>query len=374
MSSDDDIFAEGESTNLKCFPSKFSTINAAMDLMDIRSSADAKDLVFHLTNNQNRTAWHIANTASTRVKNLISKLSTDPPFETALMSEIREVLTNPDYDFECSVLLSSIRTHDSLSINEMDDSVNEEDQSDVLVLFGSPASLFQMFLSIPSIQKLLLDLIFESVAKESSYSAQLLAQLLRPVGIKSFFTNFASVEDAANRLIVLIGIVKDYQIKSHILQALPELIASPVENSKQDSNSTAVGSIIQRIIDLLDGAFMSINDNHSNHILFAEIIECINHFPLEASSLKRLKSACKDVIVHSTRSLSNQRCTVAIIRSLFASEITKSFSREEVCEFVSLFRNKMRISEVMTESDQIFSLYVETISLVFRSDSQFKFE
>ncbi|KAM7542885.1 hypothetical protein Aperf_G00000001331 [Anoplocephala perfoliata] len=278
-----------------------------MSLMDIRSSAEAKDLVFHLDGNQNKTAWHIANTASTRVKNLVAKLSTDALFETALLSEIREVLTNPEYVFECNVLLSSVRTNDPLLSDEVYDSVNEEDQSDVLVLFGSPASLFQMFLSVPSLQKPLLDLIFEIVAKESSFSAQLLAQLVRPVGIKSFFTNFASVDEAANRLIELIGIIKDHQIKSHILQTLPELIASPVDDSKADSNSTAVGGIIQRIIDLLDGVFMSTNDDPTNHILFAEIIECVNHFPLEASSLNRLKCACRDAVAHSTGSLSNQR-------------------------------------------------------------------
>lgn len=373
MSTEDDIFAEGDSTNPKCFPSKFHAMNSALDFMDIKSSTDTKCLVFHSTSSQSRTAWHIANTAGSRAKSLIAKLSADAPFEADLLNEIKEILTNPNYEFECSILLSSIQTHDSMLEDDMDDFANEEDQSDVLVLFGSPTSLFQIFLSISSLQRYLLDLMFECIGKESAYSAPLLAQLLRPVGIKAFFTNFSTIEDTANRLIELIGVVKEHQIKSHILQALPELIASPIEESKQDSSSTAVGGIIQKIIDLLNGIFLSNSEDPSNHILFTEIIECVNHFPLEGSALSRLKCAFKDII-HSMGSSSHQKYTVAIIRSLFASELTKSFSSEEICEFITILRNRILLSEIMLESDQVFALYVETIAMVFRSDNQLKFE
>nr|CDS30323.1 Fanconi anemia group D2 protein [Hymenolepis microstoma] len=342
--------------------------------MDIKSSADGKCLVFNLSGSQRRTAWHVANTASSRAKSLIAKLSADAQFETDLLTEVKVILTDPNYEFECNALLSSIHTRDSIIEDDVDDFSNEEDQSDVLVLFGSPASLFQIFLSISSLQKYLLDLMLECIGKESTYSASLLAQLLRPVGIKSFFTNFSTIEDTANRLIELIGVVNEHLIKSHILQALPELMASPVEESRQEFSSLAIGGIIQKIIDLLDGVLLSTSEDPENHMLFTEIIECVNHFPLEGSALHRLKSACKDVILHSVGTPSHQKCTVAIIRSLFASELTKSFSSEEICEFITILRNRMQLSKIMLESEQIFTLYVETINMIFRSDNQLKSE
>lgn len=374
MSTDEDIFAEGDSMNPKCFPSKFHAINSALESMDIKNSLDSRCLVFNLTHGQSKTAWHIANTTGSRIKILTAKLSADDLFETDLLNEVKELLTNLDYEFERSVLLSSILTHDSLMEDDMDDFANEEDQADVLVLFGSPASLFQILLSILSLQKFLLDLMFECIGKELPYSAQLLAQLLRPVGIKSFFSNFNAIEETANRMIELIGVVKEHQLKSHILQALPELIASPVDGSNQESNSAALRGIIQKIIDLLDGVFLSTTEDPSNHVLFTEIIECVNHFPLEGTALNRLKCACKDLIIHSAGNPLHQKCTIAIVRSLFASELTKSFGSEEICDFITVLRNRMRLSEIMLESDQIFALYVETVNLIFRSDNHLKFE
>ncbi|VDN96642.1 unnamed protein product [Rodentolepis nana] len=374
MSTDDDIFAESDSNISKCFSSKFHAILTALDFMDIKCSTDNKCLVFHLTGSQRRTAWHIANTASSRAKSLIAKLSADAQFETDLLSDVKLILTDSNYEFECNALLSSIQTRDSIVEDDADDFSNEEDQSDVLVLFGSPASLFQIFLSISSLQKYLIDLMLECIGKESKYSASLLAQLLRPVGIKSFFTHFSTIEETANRLIELIGLVNDHLIKSHILQSLPDLMASPIEESRQDFSSSTVGGIIQKVIDLLEGVLHSTNEDSENHMLFMEIIECVNHFPLEGSALHRLKSACKDVILRSIGSPSHQKCTVAIIRSLFASELTKSFSSEEICEFITILRNRMQLSKIMLESDQIFTLYVETINMIFRSDNQLKLE
>ncbi|VDM21432.1 unnamed protein product [Hydatigera taeniaeformis] len=243
-----------------------------------------------------------------------------------------------------------------------------------MILFGSPASAFQLFLSIPCLQPQLIDIILENVSRGSSYSLQLISQFLRPVGISAFFPTFANLEEVLGRLIELIKSVDEQPIKSYILQVLPELLASPVGNSQDDSNSGIVTNTIQKIIELLDSAFLLTSGGQPNHILVTEIIECANRFPLEGPSLTRLKTACKDVIIGSAETQFTHKCMANVVRSLFASELKKSFSSEEVCDFISLLRSKMRLSEIMVESDEEIPLFLDTLSLVFRSNSQMKFE
>ncbi|KAH9280255.1 Fanconi anemia group D2 protein [Echinococcus granulosus] len=377
MSAEDDIFAEGicsATMGQNHIPSKFSSINRSLKIMDIKGAVDQSCLVFFSPGHQSRTSWHIANTASSRTKALASELSADAVFRDNLVKELREIFSTSQLEFDCNILLSPLLTKDSSISDELDDLINEEDQSDVLMLFGSPASAFQLFLSVPCLQPALLDLLLEVVLSGSNYSLQLISQLLRPVGISTFFTTFTSLEEVVGRLIELIKSVDGQTTKTHILQVLPELLASPVENPQTDLNSEVVSNTIQKIIELLDYAIFSRSEDQANHTLVTEIIECANHFPLEGFSLNRLKDACKDVIIRSAGKLSNRKCIADVIRSLFASELKKCFSLEEICEFVSLLRSKMRLSEITIKSDQEILLFLDTLSLVFRSNSQLKLE
>ncbi|KAL5105403.1 Fanconi anemia group D2 protein [Taenia crassiceps] len=377
MSAEDDIFAEGncaDAIGLSCIPAKCLSINRSLEIMDIKCAVDQNCLVLCSSGHRSRTSWHIANTASSRTKALASVLSTDAVFRDNIVKELRELFQPSQSEFDCSILLSPLLTKDLSTSDDLDDLINEEDQSDVLILFGSPASAFQLLLSTPCLQSQLLDLLLEAVSNRSNYSLQLISQLLRPVGISTFFTTFTSLEEVLSRLIELIKVVDGQSIKSHILQVLPELLASPVGNPQEDSNSGIVTNIIQKIIELLDSAFLPTNGDKLNHTLVTEIIECANHFPLQGPSLNRLKSACKDVIIRSAGAQFNRKCVADVVRSLFASELKKCFSPEEICDFVSLLRCKMRLSEIMTESDEEIQLFIDALSLVFRSNSQVKFE
>ncbi|KAL5961778.1 Fanconi anemia group D2 protein [Taenia solium] len=377
MSVEDDIFAEGncaDAIGLNCIPAKCSSINRSLEIMDIKCAVDQNCLVFCSPGHHSRTSWHIANTASSRTKALASELATDTVFRDRLVKELQELFQSSQSEFDCNILLSPLLTKDLSTSDELDDLISEEDQSDVLILFGSPASAFQLLLSIPCLQPQLLDLLLEAVSNGSSYSLRLISQLLRPVGISAFFTTFTSLGEVLSRLIELIKVVDGQPIKSYILQVLPELLASPVENPQGNSNSEVVTNTIQKIIELLDSAFLSTNGDQLSHILVTEIIECANHFPLQGLSLDRLKGACKDVITRSTGTQLNRKCVANVIRSLFASELKKCFSSEEICEFVSLLRCKMRLSEIMAESNEEISSFLDALSLVFRSNSEVKFE
>ncbi|VDK21170.1 unnamed protein product [Taenia asiatica] len=377
MSVEDDIFAEGncaDAIGLNCIPAKCSSINRSLEIMDIKCAVDQNCLVFCSPGRHSRTSWHIANTASSRTKALASELATNTVFRDHLVKELQELFQSSQSEFDCNILLSPLLTKDLSTSDELDDLISEEDQSDVLILFGSPASAFQLLLSIPCLQSQLLDLLLEAVSNGSNYSLQLISQLLRPVGISAFFTTFTSLGEVLSRLIELIKVVDGQPIKSYILQVLPELLASPVENPQEDSNSEVVTNTIQKIIELLDSAFLSTNEDQLNHILVAEIIECANQFPLQGLSLDRLKGACKGVITRSTETQLNRKCVANVIRSLFASELKKCFSSEEICEFVSLLRCKMRLSEIVAESNEEISLFLDSLSLVFQSNSQVKFE
>lgn len=377
MSAEDDIFAEGncaDAVGVNCIPAKCSSINRSLEIMDIKCAINRNCLVFCSSGHQSRSSWHIANTASSRAKALASELSTDMFLRDHLVKELRELFINSQLEFDCNILLSPVLTKDLSTSDELDDLVNEEDQSDVLILFGSPASAFQLLLSIPCLQSQLIDLLLEAVSNGSTYSLQLISQLLRPVGISTFFASFTSLEEVLSRLIELVKFVDEQLVKSHILQVLPELLASPVGNPQEDSISEIVTNTIQKIIELLDSAFLSTNEDHPNHTLVTEIIECANHFPLQGTSLNRLKGACKDVITRSAGTQFNRKCIASVIRSLFTSELKKCFSSDEICEFVSLLRCKMRLSDIMTGSGEETPLFLDALSLVFRSNSQVKFE
>ncbi len=372
---DDDIFIEPRTSSSVLhggLPDKFCTLNTALEIMKIGLTIDQKSFVFNSENTDTETSWQIANSARARTKSLAAKFAADRAFQASLVEELREFLAIDPSDFDCSCFLSPILTKDSCLTEESADLTYTEEQADILVLFGSPASAFQLLFSIQNVHAEVLDILLEAVAGEVPNSVQLLSQLLQPVGLRSFYASNRDIEEVVSRLMELFKIIETVPIKGHILHIIPELLATPVNDLQKDASSGIIINTVQQLIELLDSITLANSEPDGTNIMVNEILECICQFPLEGPALVRFKNACKDLIYRSAAVPSAQQLIPTVVRSLFASEVSKSFTSDDYCGFVSLLRSKMSLVGA-TMTDTLAAL-VDTLTLAFRSNRPLKFE
>ncbi|CAH8654830.1 unnamed protein product [Heterobilharzia americana] len=167
---------------------------------------------------------------------------------------------------------------------------------DILILFGPPATAFQILLFTPCLCCVLTDLILELVANHSAYSEQLLKQFRQPIGLGALFSTKQTFSDISTRLIELFQIAEEPRVQAKILEILPDLASSPCSSGCILSDEDRSLLVLQ-LIDLFDT--ISLENQRSspkecNAIVC--LIECLTSFSVQGELTDRLYTACFDLL------------------------------------------------------------------------------
>ncbi|CAH8628906.1 unnamed protein product [Heterobilharzia americana] len=240
------------------------------------------------------TPWATAHSAQKRCRHLETFLKTKQPVCEKLCLELRQLASVSDEN-----ITHTLSTFSSLLCPLLTDAPDSEfdlPNDDILILFGPPATAFQILLFTPCLCCVLTDLILELVANHSAYSEQLLKQFRQPIGLGALFSTKQTFSDISTRLIELFQIAEEPRVQAKILEILPDLASSPCSSGCILSDEDRSLLVLQ-LIDLFDT--ISLENQRSspkecNAIVC--LIECLTSFSVQGELTDRLYTACFDLL------------------------------------------------------------------------------
>ncbi|CAH8571511.1 unnamed protein product [Schistosoma turkestanicum] len=233
--------------------------------------------------------WAMAYSAQKRCRYLDNFLKSKHQLCDKLTDELRTLAAVPDEN-----ATSNLSTFFTLLCPLLTDTPNSKvdlPNNDVLVLFGFPATAFQILLFTPCLCSHLMDFVLELVANRSLYSEHLLEQFRQPIGLSSLFSTKQTFSDISSRLTDLFQIVEEPRVQAKILGILPDLASSPCSSGCILSDEDR-SLLVSQLINLLDNVSLE-NQRTSPKDCNAVIclIECLTNFYVKGDLMDRLHSA-----------------------------------------------------------------------------------
>ncbi|CAH8647530.1 unnamed protein product [Schistosoma bovis] len=233
--------------------------------------------------------WAMAYSAQKRCRYLETFLKSKHQLCHKLTDELRSLSAISNEDIS-----SNLSTFFNLLCPLLTDTPNAEvdlPDNDVLLLFGSPATAFQILLFTPCLCSLLTDFVLELVANHSPYSEHLLEQFRQPIGLHALFGTKQTFSDISSRLTDLFQIAEEPRVQAKILGILPDLASSPCSSGCILSDEDR-SSLVSQLINLLDNVSLE-NQHTSSKDCNAVIclIECLTDFSVKGDLMDRLHSA-----------------------------------------------------------------------------------
>ncbi|CAH8661802.1 unnamed protein product [Schistosoma rodhaini] len=233
--------------------------------------------------------WAMAYSAQKRCRYLETFLKSKHQLCHKLTGELRSLSTISDENIS-----GNLSTFFSLLCPLLTDTPNAEfdrSDNDVLMLFGSPATAFQILLYTPCLCSFLTDFVLELVANRSPYSEHLLEQFRQPIGLHALFGTKQTFSDISSRLTDLFQIAEEPRVQAKILEILPDLASSPCSSGCILSDEDR-SSLVSQLFNLLDN--VSLENQHTslkdcNAVIC--LIECLTNFSMKGNLTDRLHSA-----------------------------------------------------------------------------------
>uniref|UniRef100_A0A5K4ERV3 Fanconi anemia group D2 protein n=1 Tax=Schistosoma mansoni TaxID=6183 RepID=A0A5K4ERV3_SCHMA len=233
--------------------------------------------------------WAMAYSAQKRCRYLETFLKSKHQLCHKLTGELRSLSAISDENIS-----GNLSTFFSLLCPLLTDTPNaefERSDNDVLMLFGSPATAFQILLYTPCLCSFLTDFVLELVANRSPYSEHLLEQFRQPIGLHALFGTKQTFSDISSRLTDLFQIAEEPRVQAKILGILPDLASSPCSSGCILTDEDR-SSLVSQLINLLDN--VSLENQHTspkdcNAVIC--LIECLTNFSVKGNLTDRLHSA-----------------------------------------------------------------------------------
>nr|CAH8820596.1 unnamed protein product [Trichobilharzia regenti] len=232
------------------------------------------------------TPWAVAHSAQKRCRYLEGYLKSQQLLREKLVQELRQLAVVSNRSVSSSLLtfsslLCPLRTNAS-------DSEVDTPADDVLVLFGSPATVFQILLFTPCLSSDITKLVLELVSNQSLYSEQLLEQFQQPVGLSSLFSCKQVFSDVSTRLLEVFQIIEEPRIRIKILRILPDL-ASSSSSSGWILSDEDRSLLVLQLVNLVDSICL---ENHCDSTKDSDpvvcLIECLTYFFVQGELKDRL--------------------------------------------------------------------------------------
>ncbi|KAG5445608.1 hypothetical protein CSKR_203262 [Clonorchis sinensis] len=242
-----------------------------------------------------KTPWTTVHTSRERCKLAEAQFKESLSQVSLLVQELRNLALYPAENSDLSATFSDLLVP-LLTAKPSDDSSNTP-VDDMLILFGAPATIFQLLFHIPSINSELTDLVLELGACSSSHSQQLLEQFRPPVGLPTMFSSKKAFSETATRLLQLFQIVSDPSVQSTILRILPDL-ASSLCASNCALNDEDRAAFVLRLMDLLRTVPVGRNPSavSGQQDPINCLLDCLAGFSMSAEQISQLHTTCFDLL------------------------------------------------------------------------------
>ncbi|KER28844.1 hypothetical protein T265_04386 [Opisthorchis viverrini] len=243
-----------------------------------------------------KTPWTTVHTSRERCKLAEAQFKESLSQVSLLIQELRNLALYPAENSDFSANFSDLLVP-LLTAKPSDDSSDTSVDDDMLILFGAPATIFQLLFHIPSINSELTDLVLELGACSSSYSQQLLEQFRPPVGLPTMFSSKKAFSETATRLLQLFQIVSDPPVQSTILRILPDL-ASSLCASNCALNDEDRAAFVLQLMDLLRTVPVGRNPSavSDQQDPINCLLDCLAGFSMSAEQISRLHTTCFDLL------------------------------------------------------------------------------
>ncbi|KAF8563384.1 hypothetical protein P879_11616 [Paragonimus westermani] len=320
---------------------------------------------------ERQTPWGVVHTSRQRCKAVENFLNESDTYSGVIIRELRELATSSDEN-ACNGLATFFDLLVPLLTEKPNDSIPTTDD-DVLILFGSPATVFQLLISVKTLTPLMTDLGLELVACSSFHSQRILEQFRPPVGITTMFSSKQAFTETSSRLLQLFQVISDTHLQASILSILPDLASCPCASSGDILSDADRSSLVNQLIELLRtiplGTIGSTED-HSDPICC--LLECLTGFAIDVERSNQLYDVCFELLDRCYTDETYYVYLPVIIRCLLVngptiprtSELSKCVSRlRRYCVFPK--------SDVITRSssNSVDCVLVEVLRLTFQFNS-----
>ncbi|VDP80457.1 unnamed protein product [Echinostoma caproni] len=329
------------------------------------------------------TPWTVAHSSRQRCKLVESLIVQNEDRCTAVVRELRNLATTGDEnplipgsatfaDLLVPLLTSKPKPIDGP--NNDNDLGTLESSDDVLILFGSPATVFQLLLSISSLRALLTDLILELVATSSSYSIQLLEQFKQPVGLTTMFNGQKAFAETAARLIELFQVVSEPSTQASILCILPDLASSPCTTNCALTDADR-SILILKLIDLLNtiptGTIDTVQQQQQSDPI-ACLIECLTSFSVDRDLALRLPDILFQLLDRCYTPDAYYAYLPLIARSVLIHGPAVSRQSTELPKLIRRLRTYFKFPQtpIKSSGDPVESTLVELLRVAFQFNRQ----
>ncbi|KAH8865517.1 Fanconi anemia group D2 protein like [Schistosoma japonicum] len=235
------------------------------------------------------TPWGIAYSAQKRCRYLEMFLKSKLQLCHRLIDELHHLAVILDTN-----ITNNLSTFISLLcplLTDTSDSEVDIPNDDVLVLFGFPASTFQILLFTPCLCSVLTNLVLELVANRSPYSEHLLDQFRQPIGLCALFSSKQTFCDISSRLTDLFQISEEPRVQAKILGILPDLASSlcPSGCILTDEDRSL---LVSQLITLLNNISLEHQRSSSKDCSAVVcLIECLTSFSVKGELMNQVHSA-----------------------------------------------------------------------------------
>lgn len=301
---DDGCWLSTSVQNSTSFVLPAPTLQDTLRKMCISYSIGFGKLYFDRFQSEPQTPWGVAHSARSRCKLADELFRSSSNTASHLVQELRSLAANcneqaSSHMVSFSALLIPLFT---ARPDDVFDTCSSED--DILILFGSPASVFQLLLSIPSLTGLMTELVFELIAGANRHSEQLLFQFRQPIGLGTMFTSKNTLMETGTHLLELFPILTSPHLQSGILRLLPDLIASPCATNDDKFNEGDLSVLVIQLLDLMRNvpisgkavATISAAADAAASDPMCCLMECLNNFTLSGELHDRFADACFDLL------------------------------------------------------------------------------
>ncbi|KAF7233500.1 hypothetical protein EG68_05000 [Paragonimus skrjabini miyazakii] len=320
---------------------------------------------------ERQTPWSVVHTSRQRCKAVEKLLNDSETYSDDIIRELRELATSSDEN-TCSGLATFSDLLVPLLTEKPSDSILTTDD-DVLILFGSPATVFQLLLSVKTLTPLLTDLGLELVACSSFHSQRILEQFHPPVGITAMFSSKQAFNDTGSRLLQLFQVISDSHLQASILSILPDLASCPCASSGDILSDVDRSSLVNQLIELLHtvplGSIGSVED-HSDPVCC--LLECLTGFAIDADRSNQLYDVCFELLDRCYTDETYYIYLPIIIRCLLINGPTLPRT-SELSKFVSRLRRYCVFPKtdviISSSSNSVDCVLVEMLRLTFQFSS-----